>query len=91
MNEDNSIKTLEFIQLVKSVVEYFGTTVPENKTSEGAREFDNNIDEVAKMLQDISSINLDDIGIKIPNEIDKEIRGAFLSQIRYYKKKADNN
>jgi BRCT domain type II-containing protein len=91
MNEYNSIKTLEFIQLVKSAVEYFGTTRPEDKSKEKIEESKDNIDEVSKMLQNMSAINLDDMGIKIPNEIDKEIRDAFLSQIRYYKKKAEDN
>jgi hypothetical protein len=91
MNEDNSIKTLEFIQLVKSIVEYFGTTKPENKSTDKTDEPKDSIDEVSKMLQNMSSLNLDDMGIKIPNEIDKEIRDAFLTQIRYYKKKAEES
>jgi hypothetical protein len=90
MNEDNSIKTIEFIQLIKSVIEYFGTTKTEiDETNESVGV--DSIDEVSKMLQSMSSMNLDNMGIKIPNEIDKEIKDAFLSQIRYYKKKADNN
>jgi len=91
MNEENSIKTMEFIQLIKSVIEYFGTTKTEINTQE--KEIDNldSIDEVSKMLQNMSSMSLDSMGIKIPNEIDKEIREAFISQIKYYKKKAEDN
>jgi hypothetical protein len=91
MNEENSIKTMEFIQLIKSVIEYFGTTKTEINTQE--KEVDNldSIDEVSKMLQNMSPMSLDSLGIKIPNEIDKEIREAFISQIKYYKKKAEDN
>jgi pheromone shutdown protein TraB len=91
MNEDNSIKTLEFIQLIKSIIEYFGTTKTENNIQE--KEIDNldSIDEVSKMLQDMSSINLDNMGIKIPIEMDREIREAFMSQVKYYRKKAEDN
>lgn len=88
MNEENSIKTMEFIQLIKSIVEYFGVTKAEtDKTNENV----DDIDEVSKMLQSMSSMNLDNIGIKIPTEIDKEIKDTFMSQIRYYKKKAEDN
>lgn len=88
MNEENSIKTMEFIQLIKSVIEYFGTTTTEvDKTHESV----DSIDEVSKMLQSMSSMNLDSMGIKIPNEIDVEIRDTFIAQIRYYKKKAEDN
>lgn len=91
MNENNSVKTLEFIQLIKSIIEYFGTTQTEDNTTDKAVSDFDDIDEVSKMLQSMSSMNLDNMGIKIPNEIDKEIRSAFLSQIRYYKKKAEDN
>lgn len=88
MNEENSIKTIEFVQLIKSVIEYFGTTKTEiDKPNESV----DSIDEVSKMLQSMSSMNLDSMGIKIPNEIDTEIRDTFIAQIRYYKKKAEDN
>ncbi len=88
MNKENSINTLDFIQLVKSAIEYFGTTkvegVEKQKTS-------NNIDEFSQMMNNISSIDFDSLGIEIPEEIDKEIRKAFISQIRYYNTKAQEN
>ena len=91
MNEENSIKTMEFIQLIKSVIEYFGTTKTEINTQEKEVYNLDSIDEVSKMLQNMNPMNLDSVGIKIPNEIDKEIREAFISQIKYYKKKAEDN
>lgn len=87
MNEENSIKTLDFIQLIKCVIEYFGTTKTESvKIDENI----DSIDEVSKMLHSMNSMSLDNMGIKIPNEIDEEIRDTFISQIRYYKKKAED-
>jgi hypothetical protein len=87
MNEENSIKTLDFIQLIKCVIEYFGTTKTESVKID---EKIDSIDDVSRMLHGMNPMNLDSMGIKIPNEIDKEIRDAFISQIRYYKKKAED-
>lgn len=76
--------TLAFIQLVKCIIEYYGTTKSDSKNEE-KKEYSNELDEAENFLNSFQSIGLDEMAVKIPNEIDDQIKQSFLSQLRKYK------
>lgn len=92
---NKSVQTGEFIQLIKSIIEYYGTTKTKDETPNSdisnilTEKESNSMDEMSKMLEDLSSLNMDAMSILIPKEIDEEIKSAFLSQIKYYKELAN--
>lgn len=92
MEENKTVETLEFIQLIKSVIEYFGTTKAEENIlhDNNTEKSNDNIDDIHKLFNEMDYSMLENVGIQIPNEIDKEIREAFKSQIKYYRKLAEN-
>jgi hypothetical protein len=81
--------TISFIQLVKCIIEYYGTTKSADKVEE-PKEFSNEIDEAQDFLNSFQDMGLDGMSIKIPGEIDEEIKQTFLSQLRKYKEEINN-
>jgi hypothetical protein len=78
--ENYNNDTLSFIQLVKSIIEYYGTTKqkPDTEIVESL-----NSDELS-LFESIGELNFDQIIVKIPKEIDDEIKKTFLNQLKKY-------
>jgi hypothetical protein len=85
---ENNNNTLEFIQLVKCIIEYYGTTATEksNITNELNSFNLEDIDILKNTLNEISDFNMDELTIKIPSEIDEEIKKTFINQLTNLRK-----
>lgn len=89
MSEKENNNTFEFIQLVKCIIEYYGTTnTNESNISNELKSLnldDNDI--LNNALSEITDFNFDELTIKIPLEIDEEIKKTFLHQLSILRKK----
>jgi len=87
--KENNNNTFEFIQLVKCIIEYYGTTnTNESNISNELKSLnldDNDI--LNNALSEITDFNFDELTIKIPLEIDEEIKKTFLHQLSILRKK----
>jgi hypothetical protein len=85
---ENNNNTLEFIQLVKCIIEYYGTTATDknNIASELSNFNLNDVDILNSALNEISDFNFDELTIKIPSEIDEEIKKTFINQLTNLRK-----
>jgi hypothetical protein len=87
--KENNNNTYEFIQLVKCIIEYYGTTnTNESNISNELKSFnldDNDI--LNNALSEMADFNFDELTIKIPLEIDEEIKKTFLHQLSILRKK----
>lgn len=92
--------TLSFIQLTKSILEYYGTTkkVKQNNVHQGLDEFENEIDKADSIIENFDKSNffedINDINsmfVEVPEEIDEEIKRTFLSQLKLYQKEKENS
>jgi len=88
MQQNNN--TLSFIQLTKSILEYYGTTKKAKQKKE-PQEFDDKIDEADSIIENFDKSDffdeLNDISnvfVEVPEEIDEEIKKTFLSQLKLY-------
>lgn len=90
MESNNSSNTLEFIQLVKCIIEYYASTksLSENK-NKNKNESLNELDEASKILDSLNDLNISGMAIEIPKEIDEEVKLTFLSQLNKFKKECD--
>jgi len=87
--KENNNNTFEFIQLVKCIIEYYGTTnTNESNISNELKSLnldDNDI--LNNALSEVTDFNFDELTIKIPLEIDEEIKKTFLHQLSILRKK----
>lgn len=87
--KENNNNTFEFIQLVKCIIEYYGTTnTNESNISNELKSLnldDNDI--LNNALSEMADFNFDELTIKIPLEIDEEIKKTFLHQLSILRKK----
>tara|TARA_Y100000389_G_C17465994_1_gene525587 strand:- start:1364 stop:1657 length:294 start_codon:yes stop_codon:yes gene_type:complete len=82
--------TLSLIQLIKSILEYYGTTKKiENKNV--LQEFNNEIEEAQNLIENfdkephfIDELNSSGLFVQIPDDMHEEIKKTFLSQLRSY-------
>jgi hypothetical protein len=83
--EKNNINTLEFIQLVKCIIEYYASTKTKetNFVTEIAQNTDE-MDEATKLLNSLSQLNMSEMAIEVPVDIDKSIKDAFLAQLKNF-------
>ena len=82
--------TLSFIQLIKAILEYYGTTKQLEK-KEDLQEFTGGLDDAEALLANfdkemsfIEELNSSGIFVEVPNEIDEEIRKTFIAQIKSF-------
>jgi predicted ATP-dependent Lon-type protease len=82
--DNNSNETISFIQLVKCIIEYYGTTKQKvdnqlkNLIPKTEEDF---LDETIGVF---GNINLEEMIISVPKEIDEEIKKTFLNQLKKY-------
>tara|TARA_R110001606_G_scaffold374595_3_gene532450 strand:+ start:501 stop:815 length:315 start_codon:yes stop_codon:yes gene_type:complete len=88
--------TLSFIQLTKSILEYYGTT-KKVKQKEINKDFANELDEAESMIENFDKSNFFDdldvnnIFVEVPNEVDEEVKKTFLSQLKLYQTQKEKN
>lgn len=87
--ENKNSNSTEIIQLVKCIIEYYGTTTI-NDSNNIPNELKNidfeNSDILKEALNEISDFNFDELTIKIPSEIDEEIKKTFISELGFLRK-----
>jgi len=85
--------TLHFIQLVKSILEYYGTT-KNTKSKDVFEEFSDELEQAESIIDNFDkfeNFDMDSIFVEIPEDIDNEIKKTFLSQLRLYQIQKANN
>jgi len=85
--DNNSNETMSFIQLVKCIIEYYGTTKQkaDNQLKDLMPKMEENyLDETINVFESLSNINLEEMIISVPKEIDEEIKKTFLNQLKKY-------
>ena len=85
--DNNSNETISFIQLVKCIIEYYGTTKQnsDNNLKDLMPKVEENIlDETINMFGALNNLDLENMIINIPKEIDEEIKKTFLNQLKKY-------
>jgi hypothetical protein len=82
-NNTNS-KTLEFISLIKCILEYYATTkkIDYNDGEES-------VGELFKTLKSLETENL--MSIDLPEQMNKTIESAFISHIKFFEEQLKNN
>jgi hypothetical protein len=93
MSNNTNSPTLEFIHLIKCIIEYYATT----KDIQSKENIEENIEEAGQedlkelldMYKNMDSSN--NISINIPGDIDSAIESAFLAHLKFYKNKINNN
>lgn len=90
--------TLSFIQLTKSILEYYGTTkkVKQHNAHQEFGEFESEIDKADSIIENFDKSNffedINDINsmfVEVPEEVDEEIKKTFLSQLKLYQKETE--
>lgn len=85
--------TLSFIQLVKSILEYYGTT-KKMKSKDVFNEFSNELEQAESIIDNFDKMNdfdINSIFVEIPEDVDSEVKKTFLSQLKLYQTKKENN
>ena len=82
--------TLSFIQLIKAILEYYGTTKQLEK-KELLQEFTGDIGDAETLLANfdkemsfMEELNSSGIFVEVPSEIDEEIKKTFIAQIKSF-------
>jgi hypothetical protein len=74
-------KTIEFINLIKCILEYYATTKkikPSNDISEES------VGDLLNTLKDLESEHM--MSIDLPNNINESIESAFISHLKFFEK-----
>jgi hypothetical protein len=86
---DKNNNTLAFIQLVKCIIEYYGTTKVEKGVIDEVSKEIEEMDEAEKFLNGITDFNLEQMSIDIPKEINEEVKKTFLFELRKYREELE--
>jgi len=92
MEHKESESTLEFIQLVRCIIEYYGTTKSnqdkkDNKSIENTLmddSLESQLNEAEKLLSSVDGFDLGSMSIDIPKEVDDAVKKTFLSQLKKF-------
>lgn len=74
--------TLSFIQLVKSILEYYGTT-KDMKPKEVAQEM-SGLERAESIIENFDDFDMDNIFVEIPKDVDEEVKKTFLHQLKLH-------
>lgn len=85
--------TLSFIQLIKCILEYYGTT-KKNEQKNILKEFSNELEEAESLMEDfnrytnsLEEFDLNSMFIEVPSDLESEIKKTFISQLRSFQVK----
>tara|TARA_Y100000389_G_C17414440_1_gene492853 strand:+ start:419 stop:700 length:282 start_codon:yes stop_codon:yes gene_type:complete len=88
--ENQEKDTLSFIQLIKCVLEYYGTT-KKNEQKNILKEFSNELEDADSLLENfntytnsLNDFDLNNLFVEIPNDLEVEIKKTFISQLRQF-------
>jgi len=91
--ENQGKDTLSFIQLIKCILEYYGTT-KKNEQKNILKEFSNELEEAESLIEDfnrytnsLGDFDLNNMFVEVPNDLESEIKKTFISQLRSYQVK----
>ncbi len=87
-NNTNS-KTLEFISLIKCILEYYATTKKINYNDDDGDSGNESVEELFKTLQNLETDNL--MSIDLPEKMNKVIESAFISHIKFFEEQLKNS
>lgn len=85
-NNTNS-KTLEFISLIKCILEYYATTKKINYNDGDSG--NESVGELFKTLQNLETDNL--MSIDLPGKMNEAIESAFVSHIKFFEEQLKNS
>ena len=89
-NENENNKTYAFIQLVKCITDYYGSTKKmsnENNLKEiddETKDYEDVLNDTANFFESLNNLGLEKLAINIPEDVDEEIRKTFLKQLKVY-------
>ena len=85
MENNSNSKTVEFISLIKCILEYYATTT-NIKNEDDSKEED-----IGELLGQLKAFETGALAsIDLPKNIDKEIEEAFISHIKFFKNSLDS-
>ena len=79
--------TLSFIQLVKSILEYYGTT-KDIKPKDISKEL-SGLEHAESIIENFDDFNMDNIFVEIPKDVDEEVKKTFLHQLKLHQVKIE--
>lgn len=88
--ENKGNETISFIQLVKSILEYYGTT-KKIKKQDILTDFSNELEEAESLISNFDKqlgvfeeFDMNSMFVEVPEDVDSEIKKTFIYQLKSY-------
>ena len=88
--ENKGNETMSFIQLVKSILEYYGTT-KKIKKQDILNDFSNELEEAESLISNFDKqlgvfeeFDMNSMFVEVPEDVDSEIKKTFIYQLKSY-------